>query len=162
MCIYTKGNLLLYIYMFVLPSIIIITIVYVDSSLSVAVTYFHWHHYVALAMFLWASLHQYNCHQILADLRNAREKGGQEDHSYYQPNGDWFELVSCPHFLAEVIIYAAMLLVFAWSDVWSVWWLVMVYVVTTLGLSARQTHTWYKRKFRDYPRHRCAMIPWLF
>lgn len=133
-----------------------------SSSSSVGVSYFYWHHYVAVGMFLWSSIHQHKCHQILADLRNARKNGSQEDHSYRQPNGDWFELVSCPHFLAEVIIYASMLLVFVPSDVWSVWWLVVVYVVTTLSLSARQTHAWYKVKFKDYPHHRYAIIPWLY
>lgn len=119
--------------------------------------FFRWNYYIAMGIFLWASLHQHRCHKILANLRNPKKK----DHSYHQPNGDWFELVSCPHYLAEVLIYVSMLLVFVRSDLWSVWWLVVVYVVSTLGLSARQTHAWYKKKFEDYPNHRYAIIPWL-
>jgi len=112
---------------------------------------------VAVLLFLWASLHQYRCHKILADLRHSKR-----DNSYRLPKGDWFQLVSCPHFMAEVLIYSAMLLVMVVADVWTVWWLVIVYTVSTLGLSARQTHMWYKDKFEDYPRTRCAMIPFFF
>ena len=133
-----------------------------DTHSSMNELHFHWRYFVAVGVFLWASLHQHRCHHILADLRHVGKGTDTADHSYHQPNGDWFELVSCPHFFAEVIIYAAMLFVFVWSDLWSVWWLVLLHVVSTLGLSARQTHDWYKKKFEDYPRHRYAMIPWLY
>lgn len=120
----------------------------------------HWYHLVAILIFLWASYHQHVCHKILASLRTATDqKGGKQ--RYSQPDGDWFELVSSPHFLAEILIYMAMMLCFVVTDVWTSWWLILVYLVSTLGLSARQTHTWYKQKFEDYPTHRYAMLPWI-
>lgn len=136
-----------------------------DSSPSVGMSSFlHWYHVLALCLFLWASYHQHVCHKILAGLRTTREKGeGQADRNnkYSQPDGDWFEWVSCPHFFAEILIYVAMLLCFVVSDVWSAWWLVVVYVVSTLSLSARQMHIWYLQKFEDYPTQRRAIIPWI-
>jgi 3-oxo-5-alpha-steroid 4-dehydrogenase 3 len=126
---------------------------------------------LAVCLFLWASYHQHVCHRILADLRrdrkgqNSRKVAGehmQDSVNYGRPNGDWFELVSCPHFFAEILIYASVLLCCVGTVVWNCWWLVLVYVVSTLGLSARQAHVWYQRKYEDYPKHRRAMIPWLW
>lgn len=116
---------------------------------------------MALCLFLWASYHQHVCHRILANLRKA---GGKEEakESYCRPNGDWFELVSCPHFFAEILIYVSVLLCCVWTVPWSCWWLVVAYIVSTLGLSARQAHNWYQCKYDDYPKHRRAIIPWLW
>lgn len=122
-----------------------------------------WYHVVAYALFLWASYHQHMCHRILARIRTEkRERRDSEVGSGYgQPDGDWFEYVSCPHFLAEILIYVAVLLCFIVTDIWSVWWLVIVYLLSTLGLSARQTHAYYLQKYEDYPKNRYAIIPWI-
>lgn len=133
-----------------------------------------WYHVLALCLFLWASYHQHVCHRILASLRGSGKRAagghgkgaagghGQANMSYGRPDGDWFELVSCPHYFAEILIYVSVLLCCVWTEVWSCWWLVVVYVVSTLGLSARQAHSWYQQKYEDYPKHRRAIIPWLW
>ncbi len=129
--------------------------------------FLHWYHVVAYFLFLWASYHQHVCHRILAEIRKDRRErreshgAGEADAGYGQPDGDWFEFVSCPHFLAEILIYTAMLLCFVVTDIQSMWWLVVVYVVSTLGLSARQAHIYYLQKYEDYPRNRYAIIPWV-
>lgn len=138
-----------------------------DSSPVLGVALFlRWYHILAVCLFLWASYHQHLCHKILASLRRGRgtgkNRGQASTEDYHRPDGDWFELVSCPHFFAEILIYVAMLLCCVVTDVGSTWWLVVVYVVFTLGLSARQTHTWYHRKYEDYPKHRSAIIPWVW
>ena len=143
-----------------------------------------------MCLFVWASHHQHVCHRILAGLRGGRKKGepaeilaglrrgrkgepaekgggrgqGKEKsrESYGRPDGDWFELVSCPHFFAEILIYVSLLLCCVWTVAWSSWWLVVVQVTSTLGLSARQAHEWYQRKFDDYPKDRRAIIPWVW
>lgn len=119
---------------------------------------------MASILFIWGSYHQNKCHKILAGLRKNTERGGASDTThptqrYSRPDGDWFELVSCPHFLAEIVIYISLLLCLVVSDLCTCWWLVVVYVVSTLSLSARQAHLWYKEKFEDYPPHRYAIIP---
>ena len=126
-----------------------------------------WYHVISLSLFLWASYHQHVCHRILASLRRPPEQQQEETMRakckalYARPDGDWFELVSCPHFLAEVVIYVAVCLCCVATAPLTCWWLVVGYVGLTLGLSARQTHVWYHRRFPHYPKHRRAIIPWI-
>ena len=75
------------------------------------------------------------------------------------PEGDWFQHVSSPHYFAEVIIYCSLLLV-EWGS--TAMLLPCVFVVCVLTLRARQTHTWYCRKFDDYPKSRRIIFPYLF
>ena len=119
----------------------------------------HWYHAVGLSLFAWASLHQYRCHKILANLRAKRNNS---DHSYYLPKGDWFEYVSCPHYLAEVLIYVALLFFFVAMDWRTSWWLVVVFTTSTLLISARQVSLWYKLKFEDYPTQWKIILPGVY
>ena len=129
-----------------------------------------WYHFLGLFLFVWASRHQYKCHKILADLRKPRAKedkaateaSSAPDLSYGLPKGDWFHYVSSPHYLAEILIYASLLLFFVPTDCCTSWWLVMGFVVSLLSLGARQTHNWYLQKFEDYPKNRNIIIPWLY
>ena len=126
-----------------------------------SLSYLHWYHILAISLFLWASYHQHTCHKILAGLRKGgRGKRGARE-KYGRPDGDWFELVSSPHLFAEVLVYVAVLTCVVVWEVDSCWWLVVVYVVSTLTLSARQTHSWYQHKFEDYPAQRYAILPWI-
>ena len=78
------------------------------------------------------------------------------------PQGDWFELVSSPHYLAEILIYAALVMCQVFSAWWTALWCVLLSTVCTLSLSARQVHLWYKEKFEDYPINRMILVPWLY
>ncbi|MCO5596934.1 hypothetical protein L7F22_051005 [Adiantum nelumboides] len=62
-----------------------------------------WHYCIGATIFLWGWVHQYRCHSILASLR-ANETMKNEHSQYKIPYGDWFEHVSCAHYLAEFII----------------------------------------------------------
>ena len=116
----------------------------------------HWYHILAVLVFIWASRHQSICHKILAQLRRSPSHTSSR---YAVPHGDWFDHVTCPHYLAEIIIYSALFLVFGAKHV--VWLLVVLFVICTLFLSARQTHDWYRTNFASYPTHRRIIIPWL-
>ena len=141
--------------------------------------YLQWYHIVALLLFLWASFHQFICHQILADIRiepsSSKRKSPRIEPSsskrkstrnvaqlYGIPKGDWFEYVSSPHLFAEILIYVSMLMCFVFSNWKTPFWLVLISTICTLGLSARQVHTWYIEKFKDYPKKRKILIPWIF
>ena len=93
---------------------------------------------------------------------------------YHVPKGDWFELVSCPHFLAEIIIYVGLALVLhggethihdpvhADIEAGSIMWLVVFTAFLNLAFTAMQTHHWYRQQFGDrYPAHRRAIVPFL-
>ncbi|XP_011627227.1 polyprenol reductase 2 isoform X2 [Amborella trichopoda] len=86
---------------------------------------FQW---IGAGIFIWGWTRQFRCHTILGSLRTQ-----SEDDEYKIPHGDWFEFVSCAHYLAEI--------------------------VSNLTLAALETHNWYLRKFDDYPRTRYAIIP---
>lgn len=96
--------------------------------------------------------------------------------TYCVPRGDWFELVSCPHFLAEIIIYTGLALVLHGGDTYSyvhdaayadtgtgsIMWLVALTAFLNLAFTAMQTHHWYRQQFGDrYPAQRRAIVPFL-
>eukprot|EP00268_Persea_americana_P012348 TRINITY_DN1519_c2_g1_i5.p1 TRINITY_DN1519_c2_g1~~TRINITY_DN1519_c2_g1_i5.p1 ORF type:complete len:105 (+),score=15.82 TRINITY_DN1519_c2_g1_i5:149-463(+) len=59
-----------------------------------------WFQWTGAAIFLWGWIHQYRCHAILGSLRERKEQVDE----YTIPHGDWFEIVSCPHYLAEIVM----------------------------------------------------------
>eukprot|EP00079_Xenopus_tropicalis_P026851 XP_012820873.1 PREDICTED: polyprenol reductase isoform X1 [Xenopus tropicalis] len=119
----------------------------------------HWYHILGLALYIWASLHQYRCHCILAGLRKSAS-GNVINLNHSVPCGDWFERVSCPHYFAELLIYVSIAVVFGLLN--TIWWLVVLYVLLNQALAALLCHEFYHEKFDTYPIHRKAFIPFIF
>ncbi|XP_016062771.1 PREDICTED: polyprenol reductase [Miniopterus natalensis] len=118
-----------------------------------------WFHILGMMMFIWSSVHQYKCHVILGNLR--KNKAGVVIHCNHRiPFGDWFEYVSSPNYLAELMIYISMAVTLGFHNV--TWWLVVTYVFFSQALSAFFSHKFYKSKFSSYPKHRKAFLPFLF
>uniref|UniRef100_A0A6J0TPY4 Polyprenal reductase n=1 Tax=Pogona vitticeps TaxID=103695 RepID=A0A6J0TPY4_9SAUR len=118
-----------------------------------------WYHILGLLMFIWASVHQHRCHVILANLRKTKSgKVVNMDHRI--PFGDWFEMVSCPHYFAELLIYISMAVTFGLKNF--SWWLVVMYVFFNQAVSAVLCHEYYQSNFKHYPTCRKAYIPFLF
>ncbi|XP_022135616.1 polyprenol reductase 2-like [Momordica charantia] len=115
-----------------------------------------WHQCIGAALFFWGWIHQHHCHQILGSLRVP----GQQSEEYKIPHGDWFEIVSSPHYLAEIVIYAGLVVASGGEDLTI--WLAFGFVVVNLAFAAVDTHRWYLRKFDDYPRNRFAIIPYIY
>ena len=91
-------------------------------------------------MFLAGNALQLHSHWLLARLRLAqpRNSGSKpsasaeadaaaEQSGYVVPRGGAFELVSCPHYLAEIVIYAGLALVAGRRQLLP--WLVLAWVV---------------------------------
>ncbi|XP_018497776.2 polyprenol reductase 2-like [Pyrus x bretschneideri] len=92
-------------------------------------------------------------------------QGSLRDHSepndeYVIPHGDWFEIVSSPHYLAEIVIYAGLVVASGGTDLTI--WLLFGFVVSNLVLAAAETHRWYLQKFESYPKKRLAIIPFAY
>ena len=119
-------------------------------------TAFKWHQLLGVVMFAWASWHQWNCHIILARLRHSPHN--QRTKVYKIPHGDWFEYVSSPHYLAEILIYCSFLLVH--QSLYFV--LILLFTIQNLSLSATVTHKWYIKKFKQYPTSRYRILPLLY
>ena len=108
---------------------------------------------------------------------------------YRIPRGGGFELVSCPHYLAEIVIYAGLLILLGRAN--ALVWLIFAWVVScicplccsrldgsncvvnlymhaaalqvaNLLLAAMPTHRWYLEHFSMYPKHRRALIPYIY
>lgn len=100
--------------------------------------------YAAIALFTFCSISQCRAHVHLCSLKK-----------YTLPR---FEVVSCPHYLAEIGIYASFVLLIPQS---AVLWLSLMWVIINLSASARQTHVYYRAKFRDSQQPQYAIIPFV-
>ncbi|KAA0708704.1 Polyprenol reductase [Triplophysa tibetana] len=117
-----------------------------------------WHHVIGTLLFVWASLLQHRSLSLLANLRTDH-CGKVETLAHKMPQGGWFERVSCPHYLAELLIYTAMSVCCGCSSLTC--WLVVLYVLCNQALAAQLCHDYYRSKFETYPRHRKAFIPFI-
>eukprot|EP00898_Chlorokybus_atmophyticus_P005225 jgi/Chlat1/5703/Chrsp38S05524 len=121
-----------------------------------------WRQLVGVALYLIAMLGQHDCHKRLAALRrHAGSSSNKSAGNYAVPRGGAFELVSCPHYTFEIVLYVGLLMVAGVRNV--TLWLLLAWVVANLALAARHTHAWYHKKFKeDYPASRRALVPILF
>ncbi|PIA57210.1 hypothetical protein AQUCO_00600145v1 [Aquilegia coerulea] len=115
-----------------------------------------WFQWIGATVFIWGWAHQRRCHAILGSLRDHKE----ETDEYAIPHGDWFEFVSCPHYLAEMVIYGGLLIASGGSDLTI--WLLFGFVVVNLVFAAAETQRWYIRKFENYPQTRGAVLPFVY
>ncbi|XP_068448964.1 polyprenol reductase [Clinocottus analis] len=117
-----------------------------------------WSHVVGTVLFIGASVMQHQSTVQLAGLRTGKS-GVVETLAHKMPAGGWFELVSCPHYLAELLIYVSLSVVLGGLSL--TWWLVVVYVLFNQALAAQLCHDLYVSKFDSYPKHRKAFIPFV-
>ncbi|XP_068635021.1 polyprenol reductase 2 [Aristolochia californica] len=115
-----------------------------------------WFQWIGVAIFMWGWIHQYQCHAILGSLRKHPGQASE----YAIPHGDWFEIVSCPHYLAEIVIYTGLLVAGGGTDI--TLWLLFAFVVANLTFAAGETQRWYQNKFHNYPRSRKAILPFIY
>ncbi|PNJ19915.1 SRD5A3 isoform 3, partial [Pongo abelii] len=99
-------------------------------------------------------------HGLLRILGAAQFQGVIIHCNHRIPFGDWFEYVSSPNYLAELMIYVSMAVTFGFHNL--TWWLVVTNVFFNQALSAFLSHQFYKSKFVSYPKRRKAFLPFLF
>lgn len=109
---------------------------------------------VGLGLFVAGSLAQSHSHYVLANLR----RGPADCNDYKLPRGGLFEVVSCPHYLAEIVLYGG-LTVLCDGDLAMV--LALAFITLELCVAARQQHRWYQATFPAFPLHRKALFPFL-
>jgi hypothetical protein len=112
---------------------------------------------VGLELFLIASVLQYSSHKILASIRN--QSTGASRYAYTVPKGGMFNFVSCPHYLAELLIYASFAIV-SRGTIGSL--LLLTFVSITMVSQGIKTHRWYLHIFsKEKLEGRKAIIPFL-
>ncbi len=95
-------------------------------------------------------IHTYSDH-ILNKLKNSGHTG------YRIPYGGLFRWVSCPNYLGEIIQWSGWALA-TWSPAALCF---MFWTIANLAPRAVFHHRWYHKMFRDYPRDRKALIPFI-
>lgn len=115
-------------------------------------------HIIGLSLFIWSSYIQFDSHRLLANLRKDTS-GKVYTHQHSIPRGKWFDLVSCPHYMAEILIYLSIAIVMSGRS--STWWMVFVFVIINQLMVGKFNHSWYINTFRDYPKTRRAVIPYV-
>jgi len=125
------------------------------------------------ALFVAGNALQLHSHALLARLAagsagggkaasaKAAAGGGGGAGAYCLPRGGLFELVSCPHYLAECLIYAGLVALVGPGGAPAAC-AVLAWVGLNLALAAGATHAWYRKRFPGYPRRRRALLPFLF
>ncbi|XP_068086480.1 polyprenol reductase-like [Anabrus simplex] len=132
------------------------TIVYIyDDLVSVQLSDLTLLNVLGCILFLYSRYQQYKAGILLANLRK-NEKGQVVRYDHVIPRGDWFELVSSPHMLAEIMVYMALTCVLWGSTIWPA---IFVWVFCNQVECALLTHWWYQSKFKSYPKERKAIIP---
>ncbi|CAG7900865.1 unnamed protein product, partial [Brassica rapa] len=115
-----------------------------------------WCQLIGGVIFLWGWLHQRRCHAILGSFRENPSQAKE----YIIPHGDWVEIVSSPHYLAEIVLYLGLLIASGGTEITI--WLLHGFVIGNLTLAAGETHRWYLRKFENYPANRNAIFPYVY
>ncbi len=111
----------------------------------------------AVILFVWSSWHQFKCHKILARIR---AKSDCSNNGYAIPFGDWFKYTSSPHYLSEMLIYTSICLTFNFLNVYT--FLALTTTISNLLYTSRLSHDWYLTTFKDYPKRRQILIPFVF
>jgi 3-oxo-5-alpha-steroid 4-dehydrogenase 3 len=134
--------------------------------------------FAAAAFNLWAQYQQHRHHVLLADLRRPPASATPEraarstsaattcHHHHPLPNTAWFRYVSCPHYLAEILLYVSLMVLQPTRRSAALF----MWVTVNLMVSASQSHAWYVQQEQDNDvggqrrrpfRHRKAIIPWV-
>ncbi|GAB4822043.1 hypothetical protein N2152v2_009089 [Parachlorella kessleri] len=121
-----------------------------------ALTSLQW---AGVGAFFAGNLLQWHSHKLLAGLAPKLEGPGAKP-AYKVPYGGGFDLVSCPHYLGEIVIYAGLLLAEGGNRL--LMWLMLGWVLSNLLLAGGLTHRWYKKRFKAYPKDRRAILPFVY
>ena len=103
-------------------------------------------------VWLFSELCNYQAHCVLRDLR---PPGTRERRI---PRGFGFDLVSCPNYSWEILAWAA---TSAITQSWSCWAFTLLGALQ-MSQWALKKHRRYRKEFKDYPRERKALVPFVF
>jgi len=108
-------------------------------------------HVVGATLFIWARKHQAIASQLLARTKRESKTG------YGIPYGDWFNLVSCPHYTAECLLYISLAMILGPNHTTGLF--ICFWVVVNQTILALMSHRWYKQNFPNYSKK--AIIPFI-
>ncbi|RKP09512.1 3-oxo-5-alpha-steroid 4-dehydrogenase-domain-containing protein [Thamnocephalis sphaerospora] len=115
---------------------------------------------VGLGMFVAGGLVNYYADSHLFQLKRAslKDRPSKEHPGRYRiPYSRLFSLVSCPHYLGEIVEWCGWAVMTSGAP----GYLFALATMANLVPRALSIHAWYHRTFSDYPSRRRAIFPWL-
>lgn len=112
---------------------------------------YSWRTVVGVCLFVLGMIINVHSDHLLMNLR----KPG--DLTYHIPKGGLFEFVSGANFLGEIVEWVGFAVVAGTLPAFSI----AFFTVCSIGPRALGHHRFYLDKFKDYPRHRKAIIPFI-
>jgi 3-oxo-5-alpha-steroid 4-dehydrogenase 3 len=110
--------------------------------------------FIAVPIFMLASGIQHNCHEYLASLKK-----------YTLPENQLFQLMICPHYTSECLVYVAIAIVSApKGQLFNKTVLAgLGFVISNLAVTADSTRKWYVEKFgAEKLKGRWRMVPYVY
>ena len=105
--------------------------------------------YLGIILYLASIIGNFYHHKLLADLR----KNSVE---YFIPTGGLFNLVVCPHYLFEIVLWLGIFLLSRHAGAL----LILAFVIAYLTARSLRTLKWYREKFTKFPARK-AIIPFI-
>ncbi|XP_046487164.1 polyprenal reductase [Neodiprion pinetum] len=113
--------------------------------------------YSCSIIFLWATYKQLICNKILSNLRK-NKKGETVTLQHKIPKGDLFEYISSPLQLSEILVYLMLTIILRNSQTF---YYIFLWVLLNQVATGLLGHWWYVESFKEYPKQRRALIPWI-
>uniref|UniRef100_A0A0K2TH51 Polyprenal reductase n=2 Tax=Lepeophtheirus salmonis TaxID=72036 RepID=A0A0K2TH51_LEPSM len=114
-------------------------------------------HLIGSIVFLAAWQIQFNAHKTFAHLKRKQLLSG--DPVYSIPYGSSFNYVSCPHYSAEIVLYASVAGICGFRH--TTMNVVALWVLINQTITGLMSHHWYLKSFNGYPTSRKAIIPYI-
>ncbi|KAL7584197.1 steroid 5-alpha-reductase DET2 [Lactuca sativa] len=108
--------------------------------------------YIGLIMFVVGIFGNFYHHNLLSKLRKDKDKG------YKIPNGGLFNLVICPHYLFEIMIFVGLSFISQTPLAFACTFGDSMYLIAR----SYETRKWYVNKFEDFPKSIKCVIPYVF
>ncbi|XP_055376260.1 polyprenol reductase [Condylostylus longicornis] len=112
--------------------------------------------FIFIIIFHIAWKQQFNSNKILVEGR--MDQNGKISQDHILPRGGFFDLISSPHMFFEIVIYLSIFGIIPESQTWLY---CTIWVTVNQIQNALLTHKWYLTTFKDYPKQRKAIIPFI-
>ncbi|MBN8580296.1 MAG: DUF1295 domain-containing protein [Anaerolineae bacterium] len=106
--------------------------------------------YLGILLYIVGIIGNFYHHKLLADLR-------KNSLDYFIPKGGLFEVVVCPHYLFEILIWLGIALLSRHLMAW----LILLFIVMYLTTRSWRALKWYHEKFKDFPKDRKGILPFI-
>ncbi|XP_058789003.1 polyprenol reductase [Phymastichus coffea] len=129
-----------------------------DSTIHLNWSNLTWLEYTCASIFILSTYLQLRTNIILSNLRK-NEKGVVITKQHKIPRGELFEYITAPLQFTEIILYLCMSIILREG---STFHYVTLWTVANQVECSYLAHTWFLNKFKDYPKSRKMIVPYIF